>query len=299
MKKKIIFCILIAALIFSGCGRKKDESEKINILASFYPVYAMALAIGDGCDGIEISCLAAPSSGCLHDYQLTTSDMQKLSDCDLFLINGNGMESFVEKAYEQIPGLNLADTSINNTLTLTEESGHAHDENEAGHSHDVNSHTWLYMPNAVNQAAVIKDSLTSFYPQGEEIFQRNFEDFKAEIEGLEAEKPRLEITTVLFHSGFSYIAEDFGFNVLKVIDSDENTALSAKEQAEVITLIKGNGIKYIFAAEDDGFDTAKAIAQESGAEIIVLDPITRGEGSADAFIEAFRSNVSALKEAFE
>ena len=289
MKKRFFAVFIIIALIFSGCAKNEAQTEdKTQVLASFYPIYAMALAIGAGCDEIEISLLAAPETGCLHDYQLTTSDMQKLSDCDLFLINGNGMESFVENAYEQVENLNLVDTSDGVFLL---------ESDDLGHNHEVNAHTWLYLENAVIQADAILNALIEIYPEGEEIFTSNYEAFKKDIEDLINEKEDLGLKTVFFHSGFLYLAKDFGIEALYVVDGDENIALSAREQAEIIDLIKENNIKVIFASENDSYELASSIANESGAKLIALDPITRGEGSETSFIDATRLNIETLKEA--
>ena len=65
------------------------------VVTSFYPIYLFALNLCDGLDDVAVHNLAAPGTGCLHDYQLQTRDMKQLAQADVFLINGAGMESYL------------------------------------------------------------------------------------------------------------------------------------------------------------------------------------------------------------
>jgi len=54
--------------------------------------------------GAEISNLTKPQTGCLHDYQITTDDMTRLSAADIFVVNGADMEAFLDKVVKELPG---------------------------------------------------------------------------------------------------------------------------------------------------------------------------------------------------
>lgn len=70
--------------------------------------------------------MAQPQTGCLHDYQLSSGDMRKLNQADLFIVNGGGMESFLDNALELFPDLNIIDTSEG--VTKLDEPEHEHSE---------------------------------------------------------------------------------------------------------------------------------------------------------------------------
>ena len=57
--------------------------------------------------GISLQNLTSPLTGCLHDYSLTSNDMKKLSDAQVFVANGAGMESFLDQILEQHPSLKI------------------------------------------------------------------------------------------------------------------------------------------------------------------------------------------------
>ena len=93
MKKlRYILLSVIIAFSLSACSDSyKAESENLNVVASFYPIYIIAQNdIGDA-EGISLENMAQPQTGCLHDYQLSSGDMRKHNQADLFLVNGGGM----------------------------------------------------------------------------------------------------------------------------------------------------------------------------------------------------------------
>ena len=52
--------------------------------------------------------MAEQNIGCLHDYTLTSKDVRLLNDAAVLVINGAGMESFVEDAYKNVEDFDAA-----------------------------------------------------------------------------------------------------------------------------------------------------------------------------------------------
>ena len=101
LKKKIIFVLivlaLICAIILVGIKKNGNIKDNINVTTSFYPMYIASINLLDGIEEIEVNNLTQKSTGCVHDYTLTPDEMIKLSTADVFIINGNGMEAFLDK----------------------------------------------------------------------------------------------------------------------------------------------------------------------------------------------------------
>jgi zinc transport system substrate-binding protein len=102
MKKKLVILLSIMLVIILGSSlvvafAKKEtrQKDKLTIVTSFYPMYLLTQNIVDGLN-VEVINLTDYKVGCLHDYQLTTLDMQKLNSADVFIMNGGGMENFAE-----------------------------------------------------------------------------------------------------------------------------------------------------------------------------------------------------------
>ena len=128
--KKILALLLtttIAVGSLSGCIRTDYQKDKVKFLASFYPIYIMALNIVDGVEGIEVDCMAEVQVGCLHDFKLSTDNMRDIEKSDGFIINGAGMEGFIEDIANRVDGLHIIDSSTGINLLA---DGHHHDEDE-------------------------------------------------------------------------------------------------------------------------------------------------------------------------
>ena len=77
MKKKGLVLFLLSALLFTACGTEKnktEETDKLTVVTSFYPVYLLAQEIVQGAEGIRLENMAQPQTGCLHDYELSIYD---------------------------------------------------------------------------------------------------------------------------------------------------------------------------------------------------------------------------------
>ena len=112
MKKVLTLLLVICTFTFIGCSSGKGTDGKFRIVTSFYPMYQHTINLTKGIDDVEVVNLTAPQTGCLHDYQITTEDMKTLASGDVFVANGFGMESFLDKAAE-VSDLKVIDLSKN------------------------------------------------------------------------------------------------------------------------------------------------------------------------------------------
>ena len=74
-------------------------------------MYVLTLNVTDGIDGVTVQNMAEQNVGCLHDYQLQTRDMVTLEGADALVINGGGMEQFMDKVLTLRADLPVIDAS--------------------------------------------------------------------------------------------------------------------------------------------------------------------------------------------
>ncbi len=314
-------CMVIMAMMLSACSstaqeqkesepKQQEKSEhEIQAVTSFYPIYVLALNVTDGVENVKLTNMTGPQTGCLHDYQLTTADMKTLSQTDVFIINGAGMESFLDKALESNPKMEILDTSEGVQLVEVQ-AAHEHesdsdkeeDKDLDGHDdEEYNSHIWLSIPNAIRQTENIRDAFCRLDPEHEEQYKKNTEEFTNSMKQLTDQLKDVDLAEKqeagIFHEGFDYFANDFGFDVAFGIYADEDAMPSAKEIKEAAEEAKEHNVQMLFAANDSGKEFADTIAQETGAKVYILDPITSGENNKDAYKKAMQENIRVLKEA--
>lgn len=286
MKKNFLAAAVLLPLALSSCS--ETEPSGIRVTASFYPVYIIAENVVGEVPGIDLRSMAQPQTGCLHDYQLTTADMRSLEDTDLFIVNGGGMESFLDNALELFPELDVIDTSAGVT------SLDGHDHGHTGHDHGENSHYWMYPENAVVQAENICGALSEICPEYADEFRQNTDAFKESVSGIETFDGK-GISVCVFNEAFEYLHLSYGFDVAAVVEMDENETPSAKELAEIITEINEGGIDLLIAADDASKTVADTIARETGAGVVVLDPVLTGDPVPERYTEALNENARILK----
>ncbi len=299
MKKLLI----MTALLFSLCGCTA-EKEKTVVSASFYPIYITTLNIAKGAN-IEVQTLAKPSTGCLHDYQLTSGDIRALNDADLFVINGAGMEDgFMEEVIATNENLYVVDSSVGVTpIEACEEPDHDHEEHDhEGHDHDhsVNSHIWLNPENAIIQAENIAKELCKVNPENSPIYEKNLEEYVSKLTEINDLYKGLSVKTptkaIVLNDGFHYLCEPYGIEVSYTIELDSNSTTSAKQLADIIDSAAENNY-IILAAKGEHSALANTLNRELNIPVFELDPVTYGElKNENAYIDAMKENYEVIKE---
>jgi zinc transport system substrate-binding protein len=302
MKKYIIivFCVL---LMLIGCTQQKisEQQKTITIVTSFYPIYVLAKNITDGVEGITLQNMAQPQTGCLHDYQITTKDRKALEKADLLLVNGAGIESFLEGIKEQYQNLPVVDTSMGITLIEMQQHHHHNDEQIQHDEKEYNGHIWLYSENALKQAENICNALCEKDSTHKQQYTKNLELFRQNIKEFQQNQQHYfdNNKAVIFHEGFDYIAKEYGFTVQEQIFVEEEKTPSAKELAEMIEHIKQENVTIFFTADDKGKSYAELLAKEVEGKVYLLNPITAGALEKDAYLQAMKQNESIIQEALK
>ena len=103
---------------------------------------------------------------------------------------------------------------------------------------------------------------------------------------------------ITFHEAFPYFADEYSLEIAAVIERESGTEPSAQELGNIIETVRASGIKAIFAEPLYPATSADTIADETGAHVYTLDPITSGVISLTAYEDAMRSNIAVFKEAF-
>lgn len=317
MKKvRILLILIMLSVILTACDGSRrrnidaiDEAETL-IVTSFYPMYIFTSNIVKDVKGIRVINMTEPQTGCLHDYQLVPSDMKVLEKADLFVINGAGMESFLDKVISQLPNLKIIEASKGIEL-LVEGHEHRHDGEHEQNDHDshedgVNPHVWVSISKAIEEVQNITEALIQIDEDNRDAYQKNSEEYIQRLENIKAEMhyelKDIRIKDVItFHEAFSYFAKEFGLNIVSVVEREPGSEPSARELAETIKIIEELDVKILLVEPQYSASAAEIIANETGAKIYLLDPVVTGsnDASLDSYEVAMRENLKVLLEALK
>jgi ABC-type Zn uptake system ZnuABC Zn-binding protein ZnuA len=101
---------------------------------------------------------------------------------------------------------------------------------------------------------IVRDALIKLDPAGKATYTTNAEAYLAELSALQkwaktelAKLPRNKRKLVTSHDAFQYFAQENGFTVYSVEGISSTDQPSSKNVADLIKLIKAQGVKAIFA----------------------------------------------------
>lgn len=301
MKKFFCFLLLLTLLPLGPC--LSAEQDITTVVASFYPIYIMAKNVLKDVEGVHLTTMTAPATGCLHDYQLLISDMRALSKAEIFLINGAGMETFLPDLLPQFPDLQVVDCSQGVALLCTEEN-HEHEKHDH-HDHDhgeYNAHIWLAPKNAMQMTENIAAALSACLPRAADQIRKNADDYIVRLAALDRELaaeiallPRREIVT--FHEAFPYFAAAYDLHVAAIVALEPESPLSPRMVEDVVERVLQAGNPPLFAEPQYQSPALSAISRETGAPVFILDSLATGEDSYTAYEDAMLKNLQVLKKA--
>jgi zinc transport system substrate-binding protein len=277
--------VVTACLLFLTGGA---SAAGLRIVTSFYPIYLATFNVARDIPGVEVINLTRPLTGCLHDYQMTPDDLVCLSKADIFVVNGAGMEAFLDKAIGQVPRLKLIQASEGIPLLAT--------------TGIINPHVWVSVTLHMRQVENIAADLARFDPNHAALYRKNAAAYLKKLDtlraamrtGLQNVRTREIIT---FHEAFPYFAREFGLTVVAVIEREPGSEPDARELAQSITLVQKLGVKAIFAEPQYSAKAADAIARETGAMVYRLDPVVTGPMTPDAYLVIMQANLRTLEQA--
>lgn len=305
MKAKIITVIVVVILvivtIIAAINVKSNKDTKFNITTSFYPVYIATINITDNVENVNVTNLTKDVTGCIHDYTLTTSELVSLSDADVLIINGAGMEGFMEKVISNYKNLEIINSSEGIELIEKEndEELEVHD-----HEHEENSHIFGSVTNYIKQVKNITEGIIKLDPKNKELYLNNCKKYIEKLESLKEDIKR-EINSlsykniVTYHDSFDYFAKEFGLDVVGTVEDEHGISPSAKEVVKLVEIIKEKNVKAIFIEPDSNTKLVNTIANETHTKVYTLNPGTIGNNSKDEYINIMRNNMNVLKEALK
>lgn len=342
MKKKLMILVSSMALLIilvviiinltspKAVTKVISEKEPLKVVTTFYPIYMIGLNIADHVDDIEVKSLTDLNTGCLHDYQLTTEDMKSISNADILVINGGGMEAFLEDIKVNYPDLTIVDASqgitmLNNKAGTSSESLVA-DNLSSIEEHDTgefNPHVWLNPTLYIKQIENVRDGLINYisstYSDNEEFtsnlkknINENSEVYINSVKVLEIQYDNSlqellqvngltenQLSAVIFHDSFAYLADRAGIQVAFTVPLDSDTALSAGDIAIIIDAVKKDQIKYLFTEEQFSDSIAEQIAAETDAKVYIIDSVVTGDGAIDSYVKAMQKNLEVIESALQ
>jgi len=275
-----LFITILAIVILSGCiseneeinesianesltgtgNEWKNESDGIRAATTIAPLARFVSAVGK--DKVRVAVITPPGAE-PHTYEPAPSQMKGIADADIYVMNGAGLEFWMEKAL-----------LVNEDMLVVDSSKGVELLNEDGEHTDP--HIWMSLKNAAIQVENICNGLIQLDPENREYYLQNRDDFLLEISALDKELNKTfaekeNKTFIVYHPAWSYFARDYGLVQVPIMEEEKEPG--PKYLAGLVDLARKNNITTIFVDPQFNPKAAEVIAQEMNATIVVLDPL--------------------------
>ena len=306
MKTKLRI-ISLAVLVIAGIwlfiafGLRKSQptktvpdGDKIKVIATIFPLADIAKQVG----GERVNVITIlPIGASPHTFEPTPQQVKDVSDARLFLEIGAGLEFWADKIIksERLPHLKTIVASEGVHLLKGDE-----DEHESG-----NPHIWLDPVLVKGIVDKIEKSLVSLDPEGTIYYQKMATDYLQKLDRLDAEIKKTVAgfkvrEYVAFHPAWTYFGLRYGIKEAGIIEETPGREPTPKQVKAIIDNIRKSGIKAVFAEPQFSSKTAEAIAENTGAKVLFLDPIGNPEiPDRSTYLDLMRYNLKVMKEAME
>ncbi len=293
--------VIVVAIAIGAYMMNKNTSNQtakgISVTASYYPLYDFARNIGG--DKVTVTNIT-PAGAEPHDYEPTPQQLVGALKSDVFIYNGGTMEPWVNKFLTDYPH-----TAVKASNGIMLNSGQAEDGGAAP-AGSSDPHFWLDPVLAERIVDSIKDGLKRADPANAAYYEQRATAYKAKLAALDRDYASglancQTRTIVTAHQAFSYIGKRYNLNIVAIAGLTPDEEPSAERMADLANKVRENNIKYIFFETLTSPKLAQTIANETGAQTAVFDPI---EGLSDAdqkqgkdYLSVQRENLANLRTA--
>lgn len=289
---------LVALLVLlAGCNRSGARGGAGQTAASVGPVLAVETFLADIAQKVAGSRLAVralmPAGVDPHSYEPTPRDVAAAAESRALIVNGAGMESFLQKLLASAGG----------ERRLIEASAGLEPRTSGN---EIDPHFFLAPLHVVRYVENIRDGLTAIDPAGSSLYAANAAAYSAKLRELDAwirsqvaGIPAADRLLVTNHESLGYFAEAYGFTVVGTVLPGVSTdaSPSARQLAGLIDALRATGTKAVFLESGTDPKLARQVAQEAGIRVITelyTHSLTDAGGPAPSYIQMMEYDVKTI-----
>ncbi len=207
-----------------------------------------------------------------HAFAPTPQDVKKVADSDVLIVNGAGLEAFLDKLLENAGGKYLVIEASKGLASRALKPGAPRDADHPG-----DPHFWLDPTLVVKYVENIRDGLTQADPAGAATYKANADAYIAKLYALDSKIknavntiPAANRQLVTDHDTFGYYADRYGFEIVGMLVPSFSAAdaSTARQLAALIDQIQARHARAIFLEQNDNPQVAQQIARDTGVKIV-------------------------------
>ncbi|MCL7749641.1 metal ABC transporter substrate-binding protein [Halalkalibacter alkaliphilus] len=289
MKKSILlFITVMTGMVLAACGgAEEQENDKLQVVTSFSILGDLAEQVAGDRANVEY---LVPIGEEPHEYEAVPSDFRKVSDADVFYVNGFGLEEWLERLVQNTGDVSIVSVSDGVTpLPIAGEEGE-------------DPHAWLDVTNVITYVENIRDDLIERDPEGTEEYQANAEAYIQELEELhawiQAEVERIDERVIaVSENAFQYFGEQYGFETYGIWELNSHEEGTPGQIAALVDIVKDRNLPAVFVETTVDSRYMETVARDAGVDIageVYTDAVGLEGSGAETYIKMMEHNVNTF-----
>ena len=274
------------------------QAQPLKIVASFSILADIVKEI-TGAYG-HVSSLVGPN-GDAHIYQPTPTDVKILGQSDLVFVNGFHLEGWIDRLIEN-SGYKGKKIIVTQGITplMIKKSGNA-DIPDPHCWHSI-KHVKIYAEN-IYKALIEKDKKNEQgYKKQFDVFIKKLITLEEWIKGEFKKIPGYKRIIITAHDAFEYFGKEYGLQLYAPMGVSTEAEPTPKDLCRIISMIRQNHIKALFAETTTDKKIIRQIAKETNINVggeLYSDALSDLKGPASTYLKMMRHNVSVLLHALK
>ena len=292
--------LLVSGLALSGCaadpGPGGSAGSPVTVVATTPQVADFVRIVGG--DAVRVHQVVQAGVD-PHEFEPSPADQEAIRSSRAIFENGLALESWVEGAVK----------AAGSRAPVVTTSQGASVRKASVEGDETDPHIWHDPANAKVMVANIARGLGVAVPDRAADIAARAAAYTAEIDVLDAEV-RAQVDTipgpqrklVTNHDALGYFTDRYGITLVgSVIPSfDSQAELSSRQLSDLVTTIRAQGVKAIFAESSLPAKTAETVARDAGVKVVAgedalyADSLGPPGSAGDTYLKMVRHNTRQL-----
>ncbi len=294
MKTTVV--LLAVLLLGTGCSSRPPEETRAApaVAVSIAPLATMASALlGDTSQVLTV--LAPGESPATFDPG--PRRMAVLEGVRVYFACGVPMENqLLPRLRQGRPELAIVDVTAGIDRVPLDAHRHSHDSVSNDEPEETDPHLWLDPGLMNSQVRVMAARLETLFPDRAAEIVARADSLAAELEALDRRladilAPVRGRDLFVFHPAFGYLARAYGLRQVAIEQGGLDP--TPRHLARVLRQVREQGARAVFVQPQFSLGSARAVARDTGVEIVVLDPL------APDYAENMIAMAQAIREALD
>jgi zinc transport system substrate-binding protein len=255
-----------------------DKTGRLNVIATIFAPYDFARQVAG--DAADLRMLVPPGVE-THSFEPTPQDIIDIENCDVFIYVGGESDEWVEDLLSSLDTSKVTVIRLIDCVPTLEEDesvlvnpAEAEEEEEEGLPDE---HVWTSLANAKLIAEALADAFEQADATNAASYQANTTAYLAVLDELDAEFKQIvaqgKRTELVFGDRFPfrYFADEYGLTCYAAFPGCSTaTEASAQTVAALIDTVRRDNVPAVLYRELSDHKIADAIAEETGAQALLL-----------------------------